>query len=77
MQQVVDVESSEVMHTFTPCRDEHAEKLPPREPPITKMFTSSDGQWLAAINCFGDVYVFNLEIQRCEILLCFTDFDDS
>ncbi|PQP93454.1 U3 small nucleolar RNA-associated protein 4 [Prunus yedoensis var. nudiflora] len=25
---------------------------------------SSDGQWLAAINCFGDIYVFNLEIQR-------------
>ncbi|KAI7724816.1 hypothetical protein M8C21_021014, partial [Ambrosia artemisiifolia] len=23
-----------------------------------------DGQWLAAVNCFGDLYIFNLEIQR-------------
>ncbi|KAA8528450.1 hypothetical protein F0562_035805 [Nyssa sinensis] len=61
---VVDVVSSELVHTFTPCRKEHDEELPPSEPPITKMFTSSDGQWLAAVNCFGDVYVFNLEIQR-------------
>lgn len=73
MVQVVDVGSSELVHTFIPCRDEHEEELQPSEPPITKMFTSSDGQWLAAINCFGDVYVFNLEIQRCEftsVLLC-------
>ncbi|KAA8537865.1 hypothetical protein F0562_027555 [Nyssa sinensis] len=61
---VVDVGNSELVHIFTPCRKEHNEELPPSEPPITKMFTSSDGQWLAAINCFGDVYVFNLEIQR-------------
>ncbi|KAL7245410.1 hypothetical protein ACSBR2_000691 [Camellia fascicularis] len=61
---VVDVGSSELVHTFTPCRREHDEQLPPSEPPITKMFISSDGQWVAAINCFGDIYVFNLEIQR-------------
>ncbi|XP_061969337.1 WD repeat-containing protein PCN-like isoform X2 [Populus nigra] len=61
---VVDVGSSELVHTFTPCREEFDEELPPREPPITKMFTSCDGQWLAAINCFGDTYVFNLETQR-------------
>ncbi|KAK3000503.1 hypothetical protein RJ639_022311 [Escallonia herrerae] len=61
---VVDVGSSEVIHAFTPSRKDLDEKLPPSEPPITKMFTSSDGQWLAAINCFGDVYIFNLEIQR-------------
>ncbi|KAF8404860.1 hypothetical protein HHK36_009750 [Tetracentron sinense] len=61
---VVDVGSAELLHTFTPCCKEDDEKLPPSEPPITRMFTSSDGQWLAAINCFGDVYVFNLEIQR-------------
>ncbi|XP_052203016.1 WD repeat-containing protein PCN-like [Diospyros lotus] len=61
---VVDVESTKVVHVFTPRRREHGEELPPCEPPITKMFTSSDGQWLAAINCFGDIYVFNLEIQR-------------
>ncbi|KAJ7966511.1 U3 small nucleolar RNA-associated protein 4 [Quillaja saponaria] len=61
---VVDVESLELLHTFTPCRELHDEKLPPSEPPITRMFTSSDGQWLAAVNCFGDIYVFNLEIQR-------------
>ncbi|GAV56596.1 WD40 domain-containing protein [Cephalotus follicularis] len=60
----VDVSSSQLVHTFTPCREEHDEELAPSEPPITKLFTSSDGQWLAAINCFGDVYVFNLETQR-------------
>ena len=58
--------NAELVCTFTPCRREHTEELPPTEPPITKMFISSDGQWLAAINCFGDIYVFNLEIQRCE-----------
>ncbi|KAJ6685796.1 WD REPEAT-CONTAINING PROTEIN PCN [Salix purpurea] len=61
---VVDVGSSELVHTFTPRREEYDEELPPSEPPITKMFTSCDGQWLAATNCFGDTYVFNLETQR-------------
>ncbi|GMH16469.1 hypothetical protein Nepgr_018310 [Nepenthes gracilis] len=61
---VVAAGSSELVHVFTPCRKEQDDDLPPSEPPITKMFTSSDGQWLAAINCFGDIYVFNLEIQR-------------
>ncbi|CBI19382.3 unnamed protein product, partial [Vitis vinifera] len=61
---VVDVGSSELVHTFTPYSEEHDEESPPGEPPITRMYTSSDGQWLAAINCFGDVYIFNLEIQR-------------
>ncbi|KAL8126986.1 WD repeat-containing protein PCN-like [Apium graveolens] len=61
---VVNVESLTLMHTFTPYRKEIDKELPPREPPITRMCTSSDGQWLAAINCFGDVYLFNLEIQR-------------
>ena len=58
--QVVDVGSAELVHTFTPRCSEHDEELPPSEPPITKMIISSDGQWLAAINCFGDIYVFNL-----------------
>lgn len=62
--QVVYVESGELVHAFTPCRRDQDEELPPSEPPITKMFTSIDGQWLAAINCFGDVYVFNLETLR-------------
>lgn len=60
---------AELVHRFTPCRELHDQELPPSEPPITKMFTSSDGQWLAAINCFGDIYVFNLEIQRYETIL--------
>jgi U3 small nucleolar RNA-associated protein 4 len=37
---------------------------PSKEPPVTKMFLSADGQWVAAVNCFGDIYVFNLEVQR-------------
>ncbi|CAL0322514.1 unnamed protein product [Lupinus luteus] len=61
---VVDVGSSDLVHTFTPCRDLQDEKLPPTEPPITRLFSSSDRQWLAAVNCFGDIYVFNLEILR-------------
>lgn len=60
----MDVRSSELLYTFTPSREEPSDELPPEEPPITKMFTSSDGQWLAAVNCFGDVYVYNLELQR-------------
>ncbi|XP_044509908.1 WD repeat-containing protein PCN [Mangifera indica] len=61
---VVNVGSSELVHTFTPCREKNDDKLPPKEPPITKMFSSYDGRWLAAVNCFGDVYIFNLMIQR-------------
>ncbi|KAK8332991.1 hypothetical protein V6Z12_A10G174900 [Gossypium hirsutum] len=61
---VVDLDSSKLLHTFIPCRQEHEKEGPPGEPPITKMFTSSDDQWLAAINCFGDIYLFNLEILR-------------
>ncbi|XP_020226711.1 WD repeat-containing protein PCN isoform X2 [Cajanus cajan] len=60
---VVDVERSELVHTFTPCRQLDVDSSP-TEPPITRLFTSSDGQWLAAVNCFGDIYVFNLETRR-------------
>lgn len=60
----MDVVKSELVHTFTPRRESQDEDLPPTEPPITRLFSSSDGQWLAAVNCFGDIYVFNLEIQR-------------
>lgn len=64
MLQVVDVGSTELIHAFTPCRKDNVESSSPSEPPITKMFTSNDGQWLAAVNCFGDVYIFNLETIR-------------
>ena len=77
MVQVVDVGSSELVHTFTPCCEEHDEEMPPSEPPITRMYTSSDGQWLAAINCFGDVHIFNLEIQRCETALWFSSINSG
>ncbi|KAJ0233271.1 WD repeat-containing protein PCN [Hirschfeldia incana] len=60
----IDVSTLELVYTFTPCREEHEGESPPMEPPITKLYTSSDDQWLAAINCFGDIYVFNLETQR-------------
>ncbi|KAL1223560.1 WD repeat-containing protein PCN [Cardamine amara subsp. amara] len=60
----IDISSLELIYAFTPSREEHEGEAPPREPPITKLYTSSDGQWLAAINCFGDIYVFNLETQR-------------
>ncbi|KAI3987746.1 hypothetical protein MKX01_028480, partial [Papaver californicum] len=44
-----------LLHTFTPCRDAN-DDLSPSEPPVTRMFASSDGQWLSAVNCFGDIY---------------------
>ncbi|PIN03232.1 WD40 repeat protein [Handroanthus impetiginosus] len=61
---VVDVGNAELVHAFTPYRKDGGEDLPPSEPPITRMFISTDGQWLAAINCFGDMYIFNLETLR-------------
>ncbi|XP_072972619.1 WD repeat-containing protein PCN-like [Typha angustifolia] len=61
---VVDVQRLEVVNTFVPQRKVDDMNSPSSEPPITRMFTSMDGQWLAAINCYGDIYVFNLEIQR-------------
>ncbi|KAK1270101.1 hypothetical protein QJS04_geneDACA013059 [Acorus gramineus] len=62
--EVVDVHSAELFDTFVPCRKADDMKFPPAEPPITRMFTSSDGQWLAAVNCFGDIYIFDLETRR-------------
>ncbi|KAK1405628.1 putative U3 small nucleolar RNA-associated protein 4 [Heracleum sosnowskyi] len=60
---VVDVESLKLICTYTPrCKDIDDEIT--TEPPITRMFTSPNGQWLSAVNCFGDVYIFNLELQR-------------
>ncbi|PWA47601.1 sucrose synthase [Artemisia annua] len=34
---VVDIGSMELTHTYTPCRKESDEELPPTQPPITKM----------------------------------------
>ncbi|XP_012478415.1 WD repeat-containing protein PCN isoform X1 [Gossypium raimondii] len=61
---IVDLEGLELLHTFILCRGEHDKEGSLGDPPITKMFTSFDSQWLAAINCFGDIYIFNLEIRR-------------
>ncbi|KAF3514165.1 hypothetical protein F2Q69_00008116 [Brassica cretica] len=60
----VGIDSMELLHTLTPRQEAQEGESPPREPPITKLYTSSDDHWLAAISCFGDVYVFNLETQR-------------
>ena len=54
----------ELLDTLTPRQEGQENDSPPREPPILKMYTSSDDRWLAAINCFGDIYVFDLETQR-------------
>ncbi|CAM8912436.1 unnamed protein product [Rhodiola kirilowii] len=61
---VIHIRTSKLVHTFTPRREEESENSPPTEAPVTKLFTSFDGQWLASINCFGDIYIFNLETQR-------------
>ncbi|CAH8381705.1 unnamed protein product [Eruca vesicaria subsp. sativa] len=60
----VDIDSMELLDTLIPRQEGQYNESPPREAPITKLYTSSDDQWLAAINCFGDIYVFNLETQR-------------
>ncbi|CAN8291169.1 unnamed protein product [Cochlearia groenlandica] len=60
----IDIESMEILQTFTPRQEGQEDESSPRGPPITKLYTSSDDHWLAAINCFGDIYVFNLETQR-------------
>ncbi|KAE8680729.1 cirhin-like isoform 2 [Hibiscus syriacus] len=62
---ILHLESSKLLHSFIPCREGHEKEGPPGgEPPITKMFTSSDDKWLAAISYFGDIYLFNLEVPR-------------
>ncbi|KAL0695503.1 hypothetical protein Bca4012_062683 [Brassica carinata] len=61
---IVDIGSMEILDTLTPRQEGQESESPPREPPITKMYTSSDDHWLAAINCFGDIYVFDLETHR-------------
>ncbi|KAK8968322.1 hypothetical protein KSP40_PGU005252 [Platanthera guangdongensis] len=57
---VLDVVKLELVHTFLP----QGKAGDISSVPITRMLTSSDGQWLAAINCLGDIYVFNLEKNR-------------
>jgi hypothetical protein len=61
--QIVDIETREISNVFHPTRKADG-TISSRESPVTKMFLSADGQWLAAVNCFGDIYVFNLEVQR-------------
>ncbi|KAL8154032.1 hypothetical protein V2J09_011792 [Rumex salicifolius] len=61
---VVDAETSKLLYILTPRRKDNDEALSPDEPPIVKMLISSNGQWLAAANCYGDIYIFNLEMQR-------------
>ncbi|CAN6450079.1 unnamed protein product [Victoria cruziana] len=61
---VVDVAALEVLHVFMPCRKHPDENSAGSEPPISRMFTSDDDQWLTAVNCYGDIYIFNLEINR-------------
>ncbi|XP_042378613.1 WD repeat-containing protein PCN-like [Zingiber officinale] len=61
---IVDIKKSEIVQTFVPQRKLDRMNVVANEPPITQMFTSVDGQWLAAINSFGDIYIFDLEIKR-------------
>ncbi|CAN6281506.1 unnamed protein product [Urochloa humidicola] len=61
---IIDIERREISYEFHPTRKADGTKVSSRESPVTKMFLSADGQWLAAVNCFGDIYVFNIEVQR-------------
>ncbi|XP_047092426.1 WD repeat-containing protein PCN-like [Lolium rigidum] len=60
---VFDIAAGKISIEFQPTRTMDGTQ-PSKEPPVTKMFLSADGQWVAAVNCFGDIYVFNLEVQR-------------
>lgn len=60
----MDIASRKISNIFRPTRKMDGTKTSSKEPPVTKMFVSADGQWVAAANCFGDVYIFNLEVQR-------------
>ncbi|CAD6206547.1 unnamed protein product [Miscanthus lutarioriparius] len=60
---IIDIATREISNVFHPTRKADGAKIS-RESPSTKMFLSADGQWLAAVNCYGDIYVFNLEVQR-------------
>jgi hypothetical protein len=59
----VDIAARKISKVFQPTRKMDG-TITSKEPPVTKMFLSTDGQWVAAINCFGDIYIFNLEVQR-------------
>lgn len=59
---VVDIDTSDVLHQFKVERDAPQENS--MVSPITRMCTSSDGQWLATVNNIGDITVFNLETFR-------------
>ncbi|KAG8098064.1 hypothetical protein GUJ93_ZPchr0013g37257 [Zizania palustris] len=60
---VVDITTKEIAKIFHLTRKMDA-TTSSKEPPVTKMFLSADGQWLAAVNCSGDIYILNLEVQR-------------
>lgn len=60
---VVDVENIELLHIFDPFTIDRRGQAMSR-PPITRLYASGDGQWLAAINCCGDIDIFNLEVLR-------------
>lgn len=62
--QIIDIATREISNVFHPTKKVDLSKVSSRESPVTKMFLSADGQWLAAVNCFGDIYVFNIEVQR-------------
>ncbi|KAG8062492.1 hypothetical protein GUJ93_ZPchr0003g16450 [Zizania palustris] len=60
---VLDIATKEISNVFHLTRKMNG-TTSSKEPPVTKMFLSADGQWLAAVNCSGDIYIFNLEVQR-------------
>ncbi|KAL6637797.1 hypothetical protein ACP70R_025369 [Stipagrostis hirtigluma subsp. patula] len=61
---IVDIATRQLSNVFHPTSKQDRTNVSSRESPVTKMFPSADGQWLAAVNCFGDIFVFNLEVQR-------------
>ncbi|CAL4918889.1 unnamed protein product [Urochloa decumbens] len=62
---IIDIEERKKSSVFHPTRKADGTIVSSRESPVTKMFLSVDGQWLAAVNSFGDIFVFNLEVRSC------------
>ena len=64
---MIHTEKLELIHVFVPRRDNDdgdEGRWRHEEPPVSKMVISGDDQWLAAVNCFGDIYIFNLETNK-------------
>lgn len=60
--QVLDTESTEVVHTFDISSHDEGSAL--RNTLVRKMCTSPDGEWLAAATSSAHIIVYNMDTLR-------------